>query len=263
METNPTLQFQVFSRLFPFKRGLSHAYWAPNIWALYNFGDKLISLLTHSPRYSSNTRGLVQTFDHIWLPSIQPIFTFLLTATMMVPCLIKLCLFTSSRKFGNFVKPLVICATTSYMFGWHVHEKAILMAIIPLTLITWESEKNSRLFFFLSVVGHYSLFPLLFKPNLTVIKLSMYLVYIALAYYYLKIQRKFPFLEKMYLIGLGVLFIYEHLIYHVLEMHKNLPFLPLMLTSVYCAVGITYFWLIFYYDYLRESEIPKDKKKSK
>lgn len=91
----------------------------------------------------------------------------------------------------------------------------------------------------------------------------MYLVYIALAYYYLKIQRKFPFLEKMYLIGLGVLFIYEHLIYHVLEMHKNLPFLPLMLTSVYCAVGITYFWLIFYYDYLRESEIPKDKKKSK
>lgn len=149
------------------------------------------------------------------------------------------------------------------MFGWHVHEKAILMAIIPLTLITWESEKNSRLFFFLSVVGNYSLFPLLFKPNLTVIKLSMYLVYIALAYYYLKIQRKFPFLEKMYLIGLGVLFIYEHLIYHVLEMHKNLPFLPLMLTSVYCAVGITYFWLIFYYDYLRESEIPKDKKKSK
>lgn len=91
---------QVLSRLFPFSRGLCHAYWAPNVWALYSFldraliygryytvtGAKLTCLAAPYLQISVNydavnsvTRGLVGDTAFAVLPEITPRTTFILT----------------------------------------------------------------------------------------------------------------------------------------------------------------------------------------
>lgn len=82
---------QVVSRLFPFKRGLCHAYWAPNFWALYNIADKVGTIASNkSLNFSSNTGGLVQEFEHQYLPVIRPHTTFIITILAMIPCVLKI-----------------------------------------------------------------------------------------------------------------------------------------------------------------------------
>lgn len=68
---------QVLKRLFPFGRGLCHAYWAPNVWALYNAADKIaahllrrLGLAIQVPK-AAMTGGLVGDFTpYALLPQV-------------------------------------------------------------------------------------------------------------------------------------------------------------------------------------------------
>lgn len=254
---------QVMSRLFPFKRGLTHAYWAPNFWALYNFADKILSIVRKIPQVNSNTGGLVQEFKHNVLPSVSPAVTFITVAVMMVPCCIKLLSFKPESP-KSFLKPLIICTTTSFMFGWHVHEKAILMILIPLQVLTFHSKSEAGSSLFVTIFGLYSLTPLLYTSELILVKLSLYMFFIAFnlfAFKKLYGNNLLRLHERLYCVGLILLPLYEHLIQYAFNFHVKLPFFPLMITSVYCAVGMSYIWMKFYCEYLFEKTEVKDTKK--
>ncbi|OWR42492.1 dolichyl glycosyltransferase [Danaus plexippus plexippus] len=262
---------QLISRLFPFKRGLCHAYWAPNFWALYNFADKVLQQLClklgiefTSPE-ASMTGGLVKEYNHAILPTITPTITFILTVLSMLPALVKLWHLGADKRYRSmsFVRCLTICATCSFMFGWHVHEKAILMIIIPLTFLSVLGRADAKAYLYLSTLGHYSLFPLLFHKNLLPIKVFMLFTHSALAFHHLPLIYEVPKTKtnkssgfqtlsgpekclSMHLNGLIIIFIYENVVHSALGLDKTLPFLPLMITSVYCAVGVFLFWISYY-----------------
>ncbi|XP_055640729.1 probable dolichyl pyrophosphate Glc1Man9GlcNAc2 alpha-1,3-glucosyltransferase [Toxorhynchites rutilus septentrionalis] len=259
---------QVLSRLFPFKRGLTHAYWAPNFWALYNFADKVLSIgLGRKPPTGSNTGGLVQTFNHVILPSIPPSVTFTLSALAMLPTLYKLWTLKHSPNLGqNFIRAIILCACSSFMFGWHVHEKAILMVTIPLTILAITNRTDARWTIFLSIVGHYSLFPLLFKPELVLIKHAMLVVHTGISILlYRKIHggQFLSTLERLYLFGFVMLSLYENIIHPGFGLSQKLPFVPLMATSVYCAIGVSYFWLRYQSDFFAQTPFQEGLSKRK
>nr|XP_039318233.1 probable dolichyl pyrophosphate Glc1Man9GlcNAc2 alpha-1,3-glucosyltransferase isoform X3 [Saimiri boliviensis boliviensis] len=205
---------QVFSRLFPFKRGLCHAYWAPNFWALYNALDKVLSVIGLKLKFldpnkipkASMTSGLVQQFQHTVLPSVTPLATLICTLIAILPSIF--CLWFKPQGPRGFLRCLILCALSSFMFGWHVHEKAILLAILPM-----RKEK-----------------PL------------------------------FNWMETFYLLGLGPLEVCCEFVFPLTSWKLKYPFIPLLLTSVYCAVGITYAWFKLYVSVLIDPPVGKTKK---
>ncbi|KAJ9136713.1 Alpha-1,3-glucosyltransferase [Pleurostoma richardsiae] len=248
---------QILSRLFPFSRGLCHAYWAPNVWAMYSFTDRImiyaaprLGLPIKEEAINSVTRGLVGDTSFAVLPEISPRICFGLTLLSQAIPLLKLFWRPS---WDNFVGAVTLCGYASFLFGWHVHEKAVLLIIIPFSLIALKNRRYFSAFKPLAVAGHVSLFPLLFTPAEFPIKVVYTIFWLVL---FLMVfdrlaqasnSRRLFLLDRFSTLYIAIsipLILYCSLI-HAIVFGKKLEFLPLMFTSSYSAVGVVGSWVGF------------------
>ena len=210
---------QIAARLFPFGRGLVHDYWAANAWALYMLADKVVAR--------------VLGFS---LPEVSPALCALYLFMGLVPGFV----YAWKATPRTFLYCVVFCALSSFMLAYHVHEKAIMTAIIPLTLLL-QDEQDKRLFLRMNALGLVGLFPLLFRPVELPLKLVSYIGYMAFVYHRLGE----PALASLDLLGMAALMIvvaFLELVYP-LVLYPRMEFLPLLLVSVSCAVGLIGCWL--------------------
>ena len=148
---------------------------------------------------------------------------------------------------------VTLCAFASFLFGWHVHEKAILLVIIPFSLLALKDRRHLGAFRPLAVAGHVSLFPLLFTaadfPTKTVYTV-FWLVMILLAFDRLapvSTQPRVFLLDRfsLFYIAISIPLIAYCSLIHEVVFGSRYEFIPLMFTSSYSAIGIVGSWVGF------------------
>lgn len=291
---------QLLQRLFPFGRGLVHAYWAPNAWALYLTGDKVAAAgcgvvgrrvpavadwcaaaaraLQPAAAAASNrvarthldaTTAAYASHNHAattLLPPVPPAASGLLVVLATLPAVVIVCR-------GHKPDPqrlhlaVVVAYLCAFMFGWHVHEKAVLYALVPLLpLVTlmpaadagaqgsdsgWYHRLQS-VALRLVAVAHVSLLPLIFTVLEQPVVLAMHAAYgVAVLLWLSRVdapggarKQDRPSTGSWLFAGCGAALLSFYYTHQVLV--PAMPFLHLMAMSVVCAIGVAACWLQLY-----------------
>jgi alpha-1,3-glucosyltransferase len=210
-----------------------------------------LGLSVNREALSSVTRGLVGDTSFAILPEVTKEQTFLLTFVFQLVPLVKLWL---QPDWNTFIGAITLCGYASFLFGWHVHEKAVLLIIIPFSLIALKDRRHFSAFRPLAVAGHVSLFPLLFTPAEFPLK-TVYTIFWLILFLFIfdriapvpERPRVFLFdrFSSLYLTLSIPVVLYSSLLHHLIFGSQRLQFLPLMFMSSYSALGVVGSWVGF------------------
>eukprot|EP00434_Breviolum_minutum_P022783 symbB.v1.2.020099.t1/scaffold1638.1/size107986/4 len=247
---------QLLRRLFPFGRGLTHAYWAPNAWAFYNTLDRVLAKVLRVSGGGS-TAGFAEVYESAVLWTVPPKATFVLTLLAYCPLLWKIWQAKDRHGLAIYV---TLGSAIAFTFGWHVHEKAILMVTIPFLAALpalphdWDSIPLRHCAVGLSTVACFSVMPLLpLTPLETVLKWILFAVGLPVEEVLLgskAVSLKMlgvGFLPwQLVVLGYCLLGLYRDAGGHQLLFRQRMEFLPLLLTSDFSAMLVLqFFWSIF------------------
>ena len=291
---------QLLHRLFPFGRGLVHAVWAPNVWAVYMALDRVLAamcriidassrrLLTgaaaavcDSMRGVGGARSDSSHLEHqqrlLLLPHVSPLVSAMLVLALQAPVLwlawqspsptplSRAVVTPPSRGSGaTALRLLSMAYLAAFIGGYHVHEKAVLYALVPALLATAAESTGTgrttrrraaaaatwaREVLLLTVPAHLSLSPLFFTPMeqpLLLLLTATYIVALWLALRHAHGATAFrcefgpgpaalPAYRQTYIVGCALLYGCAHA---SAALVPSLPFLPLGAIALYSAVGI-------------------------
>lgn len=229
------------ARLFPFGRGLLHAYWAGNAWALYAAADVALCAAaravvgpTRAPT-SGLAAGLVRDAAFGVLPSPSAGLAAALVVLAQLPALAAA---TRTPTAATLRLAATQAALTAFMFGYHVHEKAVLPAIVIAALDAPAGRREAARYVRIALPGLHGLLPLL-PPIERALGGILLLTHAAACDAWLP-----GGLGRGGWAVVGVLTTLELActVFYPLFLAPRLPFAPLAATSVACAVGIAWAW---------------------
>ena len=136
------------------------------------------------------------------------------------------------------------------MLAYHTHEKAIMTAIIPLSLVATSSRGHAQLYLRSCAFGHFGLFPLLFRHQETLLKTILYITHVFLSIYLLQTINSssnrglITLFDKLGIFAILLVFIFGEIVHpYFLRSQGYLEFLPLMIQSITCAFGLVVCWI--------------------
>ncbi|GIL93435.1 hypothetical protein Vretifemale_20839 [Volvox reticuliferus] len=257
---------QVLRRLFPFGRGLLHAYWAANVWAPYAAADKLLAAalprvaprlgleldklgLWIEPGAANMAGGLVKVSRFAVLP--QALLPHAVDAVLTPSAARRFLLLATAGHYG--LLPLIfrpqeygtkILVLLSYLF----------ISMVALGSVHAEVRLGARE---AGVAGEGAASQSPLRPSkmqgssTSPAKLGMEW---ETAKSPMKGTAVLGRLAKLYLAGFLVVELYVSIVHEAVPaLRRRLPFAPLMLTSVYCSIGVLAVWVDMVADWVCET----------
>lgn len=217
------LIFTVLTRLFPVNRGLFEEK-VSNFWCTF-------SILTKFHRKHSN----------------EQLFQYCLISVILAlsPMLLGLLVRGAKNRLGisKFLYGLSYVCLIMFLFSYHVHEKQILIPLLPITFL---SSQDPWFVYFFTIWSSFSLFPLMRKDGLQIAYFSLMLAWNCL-FYLTHVATKMPGMWKL-LIATSIDFILLHHLGQIFwSPPSKLPDLFLVLNTLACsgAFGIAGIYLIY------------------
>lgn len=276
----------LLERLFPVARGLTHSYWAGNLWAFYNTIDRVLIYIAKKSGIATVatdgaeavlsspggglTVGLVGDGAHLVLPIVTPGIAGVVTVLLQLLPLYWL-IWKPRRAELAQTLPLAVAwsAMAYFLAGWHVHEKAILTVLFPLTPLALSFGQAASSWIVLSSAATFSLFPLLFYPAESSFRLAFSLAHLAASYVALSVlhgDQAVPTLKRVtrrqkegraqwsllpmgwidvaVIVGTYTFVLGFTNVVHPLLWGMSMEFLPLLVTSVWTAVVYVYWTMV-------------------